>query len=425
VTFGTADYISPEQARGQPATPRSDIYSLGVTLYEMLTGRLPFTGDNAISVAMQHVGEEPPPPRMYNPRIPPQLEMLVLRALSKDPQDRPATAQEFARLLSGWRDIGEQATVVRPVAPRPAPPPRPALRPVQPMTSTSNRMNLPPVRPAVVVQAPPENRGLGFGGFFLALMLLAGVIGLVYLGTTGFFNDLVNFTPSAVPPPPTAIIEQPTAEAPTVVPLATVPDLAGKTSQEASAAVQTAHLTPREAESRFNDVISAGLVIDQFPPANTSITETSVVTYAVSLGPEAVEVPNVTGLSAASAQSELERAGFQVKVEQEASQTMSEGFVIRSEPRPPARPPHGDTVTIFVSIGNKVVMPDVTGLSEADAKQRISSAGLVWSFSDYQGRDKLGDKFDQLAPGTVVSSIPRGNDLVPRGTPVTLGVRAP
>jgi serine/threonine protein kinase/beta-lactam-binding protein with PASTA domain len=425
VTFGTADYISPEQARGQPATPRSDIYSLGVTLYEMLTGRLPFTGDNAISVAMQHVSEEPPPPRMYNPRIPPQLEMLVLRALSKDPQDRPATAQEFARLLSGWRDIGEQATVVRPVAPRPAPPPRPALRPVQPMTSTSSRMNLPPVRPAVVVQAPPENRGLGFGGFFLALMLLAGVIGLVYLGTTGFFNDLVNFTPSAAPPPPTAIIEQQTAEAPTVMPLATVPDLAGKTSPEAAAAVQAAHLTPREAESRFNDVISTGLVIDQFPPANTSITETSVVTYAVSLGPESVEVPDVTGLSAASAQSELERAGFQVKVEQEASQTMSEGFVIRSEPRPPARPPHGDTITIFVSIGNKVVMPDVTGLSENEAKQRISAAGLVWSFSDYQGRDKLGDRFDQLAPGTVVSSIPRGNDLVPRGTPVTLGVRAP
>src|SRR5690349_9655630 len=110
VTFGTADYISPEQARGQPANPRSDIYSLGVTLFEMLAGRLPFVGDSAISVAMQHVSEEPPPPRMFNPRIPPQLELLVLRTLSKDPDERPATAQEFARLLGGWRNLGEQET---------------------------------------------------------------------------------------------------------------------------------------------------------------------------------------------------------------------------------------------------------------------------------------------------------------------------
>src|ERR671928_993880 len=89
VTFGTADYISPEQARGQPATPQSDIYSLGVTLYEMLTGRLPFSGDSSIAVAMQHVSADPPPPRMYNPRIPPQLESLVLRVLSKDADGRP------------------------------------------------------------------------------------------------------------------------------------------------------------------------------------------------------------------------------------------------------------------------------------------------------------------------------------------------
>ena len=126
VTFGTADYISPEQARGQTATPRSDIYSLGVTLYETLTNRLPFSGDSSIAVAMQHVSADPPPPRMYNPRIPPQLESLVLRALSKEPDARPTTARDFARQLSSYRDIGEQATVVGPVAPRPDPATEPA-----------------------------------------------------------------------------------------------------------------------------------------------------------------------------------------------------------------------------------------------------------------------------------------------------------
>ncbi|MDQ2998171.1 MAG: protein kinase, partial [Chloroflexota bacterium] len=130
VTFGTADYISPEQARGQTATPRSDLYSLGVTLYETLTNRLPFSGDSSIAVAMQHVSTEPPPPRMYNPRIPPQLESLVLRALSKDADGRPATARDFAHQLAGYREIGDQATVMGTVGPRPSPLPNP--RPAQP-----------------------------------------------------------------------------------------------------------------------------------------------------------------------------------------------------------------------------------------------------------------------------------------------------
>ncbi|HMP42088.1 MAG TPA: protein kinase, partial [Roseiflexaceae bacterium] len=119
VTFGTADYISPEQARGLPVSPRSDIYSLGVTLYEMLTGRLPFSGDSSIAVAMQHVSAEPPLPRSHNPRITPQLEALVLAAIAKDADHRPGSAREFARLLRTYRSGGEQATVaVR--APQPA-----------------------------------------------------------------------------------------------------------------------------------------------------------------------------------------------------------------------------------------------------------------------------------------------------------------
>src|SRR6185295_17519104 len=223
VTFGTADYISPEQARGQTATPRSDIYSLGVTLYETLTNRLPFTGDSSIAVAMQHVSADPPPPRMYNPRIQPQLESLVLRALSKEPDGRPTTARDFARQLGSYRDMGEQATVVGPPGPRPAqlparpaqPPARPAQPPARPISTgpTSPRPVLPPARS----QAPPDNRGLGFGGFLLGLLLLGGVLGLVYLALSGAFNDLFNFATGAPRPPATVVANQPT-EAPTSVP---------------------------------------------------------------------------------------------------------------------------------------------------------------------------------------------------------------
>jgi serine/threonine-protein kinase len=258
--------------------------------------------------------------------------------------------------------------------------------------------------------------------------LLTGVLGLVYLGVTGFFSDLFSFS-TGVAGVPTAIVEpsaQPTA-APTGVPMVPVPDLAGKTSQEASLALQAVNLSPLEEQPRFSDTISQGLVIDQFPLAGTSITQTSVVTFAVSLGAEPVEVPNVAGLRAGDAQGMLERVGFKVQRQEEASRTMDEGFVIRSVPGPETRPPRGDTITIFVSIGDKVRMPDVTGLSEAEAKQRINAAGLIWSFSDFQNCDKLGaDVCSRFGPGQVVSSIPRGGELVDRGTTaVTLGVRAP
>jgi serine/threonine-protein kinase len=422
VTFGTADYISPEQARGQPATPRSDIYSLGVTLYETLTNHLPFSGDSSIAVAMQHVSADPPPPRMYNPRIPPQLESLVLRALSKDADSRPASAREFARQLGSYRDVGDQVTVVGPVGPRPVQPP--VARPVQPAPRpastgpTSPRPVLQPPRS----QAPPDNSGMGFGGFLLGLLLLGGVLGLVYLALTGAFNDLFNFATGAPRPPATVVAEQPTA-LPTSVPQFQVPSLANLTSQQAFEAVRAANLTPREDPPRYSDVYSTGLVLDQFPLAGTTVTETTMVTYAVSLGPNLIDVPNVQRIRAANAQTTLANLGFQVQVQEEAS-TLSEGFVTRQDPVD-VKLAKGETVTIWVSIGDKVTMPDVTGMTEDEARRLISSAGLTFSFADPQGCDKLGDLCNKFEVGQVVSSSPRGGDRVERGTAVTIGVRAP
>ncbi|HEU5101096.1 MAG TPA: Stk1 family PASTA domain-containing Ser/Thr kinase [Roseiflexaceae bacterium] len=427
VTFGTADYISPEQARGQPATPRSDIYSLGVTLYETLTGRLPFSGDSSIAVAMQHVSADPPPPRMYNSRIPPQLESLVLRALSKEPDGRPTTAREFARQLGSYRDIGDQPTVVGAVAPRPAAQqpaysaPQPAGRPPA-SGPTSPRPVLPPARPAVS-KAPPDNRGLGFGGFLLGLLLLGGVLGLVYLALSGAFGDLFNFATGAPRPPATVEAGQPTAP-PTSVPQFQVPFLANMTREQAFEAIRSANLTPREDPPRYSDVISTGLVIDQFPLAGTTVTQTTVVTYAVSLGPNLIDVPDVRRVRAENAQAILTNLGFQVQLQEEAS-TVSEGFVTRQDPVD-VKLPKGQPVTIWVSIGDKVVMPDVTGLTEEEARRLIANAGLTFSFADPQSCDRLpADVCARFSPGQVVSSAPRGGERVARGTPVTIGVRAP
>ena len=292
---------------------------------------------------------------------------------------------------------------------------------------------------------------MGFGGFLLGLLLMAGVLGIVYLVTTGTFNNIINLSgdtgrvpqpivgaASSVPSPirqptatatpvsaTTAPTEQPT-DAPTAeVPTTAVPNLVGLNAQQAQIEVTNAHLRAQQDTPRYSDTISAGLVLDQFPLPQTTITQTSLITYALSLGPQAVPIPDVTSYSLDTAISVLQQAGFQVTVQQEPSDTLDKGFVIRTEPRPPARPPRGSAITIIVSAGDLVTMPDVTGLSEADAKQRIASAGLTWVYSDPQSCSKLGDLCKRYGPNTVVSSIPRGGDMVKRGSQVTLGIRAP
>jgi serine/threonine-protein kinase len=443
VTFGTADYISPEQARGQAATPRSDIYALGVTLYEMLTGRLPFTGDSSIAVAMQHVTADPPPPRMYNPRIPVQLEAIVLRALNKEPEARPASARDFVRLLANYRDVGDQATVVRPVVPRPpsnaVASPQPA-GPYAPMEeyrrreaprgvvtgTTAPRQVLPPPRPAIASQAPPEARGLGFGGFLLGLLLVAGVLGLVYAFAAGWFNELFSLAGGALPQPPTAAVEQPTAAA-TPLPEVQVPDLANLSAAEAFARLQEVRLTPRQDPDQFSATVPVGQVVDQFPDAFSVVTETAVVTFAVSLGPETVEIPgDIVGLREEVARGRLEAAGLVVQVQQlRCDDTTSAGFVSRVEPGPGTRPNKGETVTLYVSLGNNTTVPDIYLKSLDEATRLLLEAGLGDPYVDLQGRDKLGDQYDQVAPNTVVSFEPSAGAEVTCGSTVNLGVRAP
>lgn len=315
---------------------------------------------------------------------------------------------------------------MRPVAPRPAPqsrPPPQQPRPSPHPPSSTTRQNLPP-RPAVVVE-PPANRGLGFGGFVLAMLLLTGVLGLVYVFASGMLDGL--FTTPVTAGRPTAITEPSAlpAETPTTIPLVPVPNVVGLDEQAARDAFQAARLNWQPDPPRHSNTITAGLVLDQFPPAGTSITETALITYALSLGPELIQVPNAEQMRDTDAQRLLTSAGFLVQISEEPN-NLTRGFVIRQEPSPGVRLPRGETVTLIISAGNDVIMPDLAGLSEEDAKRRVAEIGLVWSYSDYQGCDRLpADVCERYGPGIVVSSQPGVGQRVPRGEPVTLGVRAP
>lgn len=428
MTFGTADYISPEQARGLPATPRSDVYSLGVTLYELLTGRLPFDGDSSVAVALKHVSEPPPPPRSFNPAIGLQLEALLLRTLSKNPDDRPASAAEFARLLRATLHIAEQPTVVsqqprqnQAIVRPPAPPSNKRL------SSNTGPVRLPP--PTKSNPRPAANRGGGFGAFLLGLLLLGVILAGVYVIVTVPIDSVLA---GVFPPRPTANVSLgvPTATpAPTVTAgpaLLPAPNIVGMEERLAQSTLEQANMQPFPGQPRYSDTISVGLVIDQFPLAGTPISPTSVITYAVSLGPALTIVPDATMLSADNAERLLRERGFNVTRLEQANRDLPEGMVFRQIPAPGQRLKPGEMVTIVVSIGDKVIMPDVTGLQEQDAIKRLEAAGLTYSYSDYQGCDKLGDLCNnpRFSPGAVVSTEPRGKDLVDRGTPVTLGVRA-
>jgi beta-lactam-binding protein with PASTA domain len=206
---------------------------------------------------------------------------------------------------------------------------------------------------------------MGFGGFLLGLLLIVGVLGLVGLLASGALDGMFNFASGAINPPPGAN-QQPTASA-TAEPQIAMPSLTNLTREQALALIQSSGLQPGGDTTGYSDTVA---------------------------------------------------------VQEEAS-TTSEGFVIRQDPLD-VKLPRGQTVTLVVSIGNKVTMPDVTGKSEAEARQMIAAAGLAFSFSDVQGCDKLGAEVcNRFPPGAVVSSIPRGGDRVERDSPVTLGVRAP
>lgn len=475
VTFGTADYISPEQAQGHTATPRSDIYSLGITLYEMLAGRLPFNGDSPLSVAMQHVNAEPPPLRWSNLQISPQLEMFVLRVLSKDPYERPASAYEFAQILHSYRTQADQHTTFSQYQ----------TTPQSPTTgrtggaaggnggASTGRGSVLPPHPSVT--RAPRRQSQGCGVAVVGTLLLVGVVAMVLFLSMGLMDNgnqagpvvvaaptmtpdplpsstslatrpalirtpinsptpdvtetstaSVTATPSATPEPsPTP---QPTS---TIVPQVVVPDIVGLTEGQAQEFLGRVGLIPVFGGSRNDDAVGSGLVLNQAFPPGQPLAVGQTVTYTLSLGPQLVTVVDLTNAPADVAQQQAEELGLIVEVAREPSPFVGEGLVINHDPAPGSQVPPGTLLRLVVSIGDKVQFPDIIGGNRFEAEDIIKRTdGLNLEYIHEQGRDILGDDFDQFQPYEVVSAQANGQPVqngqfVPRGSGVVLGVRVP
>jgi beta-lactam-binding protein with PASTA domain/serine/threonine protein kinase len=463
--MGTAQYLSPEQARGAPVTAASDLYSAGVVLYEMLTGKVPFTGDSAIEIAMKHVNELPKPPSSLRPEIPPELDQIVLRALAKDPEDRYQTAEEFIedleRVEAGLpisRSTATAATAILAgaavgdttelfsesptrVAAPPTPPPQ-RRPPAQP--------------PGSPYDEPPRRRKRWVPWLLVGLLLAAAVLAGWWVynqiqdqleaaepvgvpNVVGIERDLaiqrieeaeleaaVEEQPSVEVEEGLVIEQSPPAgsriaKGDTVtITVSTgpqeveVPALAGKTYGEAVDILEDLGLEPRRV-----DVFSQqppGIVASLNPRAGTIVDEGSVVNVRVSKGTQLIAVPDVLQQSEDSARSELEAAGFQVDVVEAPSSDTSAGLVSAQSPDPGVEAERGSTVQITISTGPEMVrVPAVEGLSEQDATDALEEEG-------FEVDVECVVVVDPGQVGFVQDTDPEANTLVEAGSTVTIKV---
>ncbi|WP_432487318.1 Stk1 family PASTA domain-containing Ser/Thr kinase [Kineococcus sp. SYSU DK018] len=406
--MGTAQYLSPEQARGETVDTRSDLYSTGCLLYEILTGRPPFTGDAPVAVAYQHVSEQPKPPSTLSPSIPPALDQVVLMALSKDREHRYQSAGDFAddlrRAVEGrpLRGASFAPTTAVPAATTTALPPTgpptaatrvaPAVPGAPPGTSTGTSTGtLPQVGDG---QPPQERRGRRWPWVLLVLVLLGGIGGVGYallnLGDGGGADPSATSSPTAV----------------------YVPEVVGLPQEDAEDLLTGAQLEPAVVEEA-SDTVDAGDVISSDPAPGSSAVIGSTVTLTVSTGPAAVRVPDVTGSSQDDARDELSDAGLNPGSAQPTDEDPSAepGTVVRTDPAAGASVAPNTRVTLYVASG-QVTVPDLTGLTLEEAQDQLD--GLNLNVNTSTDPDAEGE------PGTVVSQSPTPESTVDVNTSVDL-----
>ena len=357
---GSVHYFSPEQAQGKPVTEQSDLYSLGIVIYEMLAGRVPFLGETPIELALKHVQEEAPPLQDFCPDLPPAIENVVTKLLEKDPDDRYESADDLLGDLEGLLTAGIKPDLDRPKKPK-------HLTVAE--KAEVKRKRVVWMRRGIVV------------GVILSLLLL------VAIGV----NSLL-FTVSGE----------------SVV----VPNVMGKSLTDAVALLDTSHLDYQVLESIYDKDHPEGTVLRQTPMPDSQVKSGRIVNLTISKGIELKQVPMVVGATERTAVVQLQNDSFEVKVVIEQSATIAEGTVIRQEPESFKRIPVGSEIVITVSGGlEKVKVPDVRGLTVAEAQTSLEAVGL-----------KLGDVSivaDPTKPQWLITTQQPSPDIeLQKGSPV-------
>jgi eukaryotic-like serine/threonine-protein kinase len=396
--MGTAQYLSPEQARGAPVTAASDLYSVGIVLYEMLTGQVPFSGDSAIEIAMKHLNETPRPPSSLRPELTPELDQVVLRALAKNPEDRYQASEEFSadldRVEAGIPIAPETSAAATAIlsggfetSATQVIPPTETARQLPPAQPAAPRRPPPTYPPRYRYDEPPRKRNR-FLPWLLVILLLAGAaVAGWYVYTQ--IQDELRSTQVAVP---------------NVIGLERKLAVKKIEDQGFQADVQTGVGT---AEDR-------GKVIDQNPDGGTRIEKGSTVRILVSVGPEQVEVPEVVGKPLDEATQILANAGFRWTTKRVFSPDVPEGEVTKQNPKPGEQAEKGASIALTVSKGQELAaVPDVLQQTRQSAESELTSAGFV----------PEAVLVDSDSPqGLVVAQDPDPGTEVPKGETVQISV---
>jgi beta-lactam-binding protein with PASTA domain/tRNA A-37 threonylcarbamoyl transferase component Bud32 len=372
---GTAQYLSPEQARGETVDSRSDVYSTGCLLYELLTGRPPFVGDSPVAVAYQHVREPATPPSHHDTELPPEIDAIVMKALAKRVEERYQSAaamrSDIERYLLG-RPVQAPAVAAVPAA---AYANDPVPTTVTQVASTQ--------RPLPQAEDEPPNR--------TGLLIALGVLLLVLIGLAAYF------LPRLMESPPDRV---------------QVPNLVGLTEDQARAAIGEAGLAVGQPEYATDPQVPEGRIVSQDPNRDTYVDPGSTVSYVVSSGRPLVDVPPVSGLSRADAQSQLERLELRVRM-RETDSDEDEGTVVRTDPSAGTTVPEQSVVTVFYSDGPEEV-PNVVGRREQQARRILEDAGFTV--------DVVTNSDTTKPAGTVISQSPPGGTRADQESVVTLVV---
>ncbi|MGI6754520.1 MAG: Stk1 family PASTA domain-containing Ser/Thr kinase [Atopobiaceae bacterium] len=459
--LGTAHYVSPEQTQGKPLGPTTDLYSLGIVMYEAATGRVPFDGDDAISVALKQVNEQPTPPSQINPNVDAALESIILKCMQKNPNDRFQTADELYHALrdylAGRLQSVTHVTPISPVATTTIPA-KEGVKPVADATSplarvhSASQTSSQHYRQRATEQDAERKRKRhrSIATFFVVAVVLIGIAIGAYALThpaTQSVPNLIGLTKESaleqidqsgyfargtvkeqydsnvaeglvIDQDPDAgneaaegtqinlVISKGKEPAQDV----TVPNLINMTPSEAQAALQKLNLVGAAGDSVYSDTVETGNVAQQSPAAGTTVKAGDTITYQLSKGVESVDVPNVVGSSEKDARAALQNAGFSVSVTSDYSDNYKEGVV--SYQSVTGKASKGSEVTITVSLGSsQITIPSVVGLDQTSATTRLQNAGFTVSATKVSSSQTAGTVVWQSSTGTAS-----------KGATITIGV---